>query len=315
MSVAFLFPGQGSQAVGMGRELYERFPEAREVFEAADDALGERLSKLCFEGPEAELRRTANTQPAILAVSVAAHAVLAKRLPAPAFAAGHSLGELSALCAMGAMPLSEAVRAVRERGRLMQEAVPEGQGAMAAVLGLAPELVQEACGEASTASEKVQPANFNEPGQTVISGHAAAVARAGERAQALGAKRVMPLPVSAPFHSSLMAPVQAPLRALLSKIAWKPLAAPVVSNVEATPNAEPGRLVELLVAQVTAPVRWTDCVRALRTHGVDRVVEIGPGRVLCGLVKRIDREISSFNVEDQASLDKTLAGLAPKEAA
>jgi [acyl-carrier-protein] S-malonyltransferase len=295
--------------VGMGKDLCERFPEARAVFDAADDALGEKLSRLCFEGPESELRLTANTQPAILTVSLAAHAVIAKRVPPPAFAAGHSLGEISALCAMGALPLREAVRAVRERGRFMQEAVPPGQGAMAAVLGLAPEFVEQACREASTGGGLCQAANFNEPAQTVISGEAAAVIRAGERATALGAKRVVPLPVSAPFHSALMAPVQPRLREILQRIEWKRPAAPIVCNVDARPNSEPDRIVDLLVAQVVAPVRWTDCVRQLRVCGVERVVELGPGRVLCGLVKRIERELQPLNVEDGASLEKALAGL------
>jgi [acyl-carrier-protein] S-malonyltransferase len=309
MSVAFVYPGQGSQSVGMGRELAQAFPESHQVFEAADDALGFSLSRLCFEGPEEELRLTANTQPAILTVSVAAHAVLSKRVPLPAVAAGHSLGEFSALCCVGALPLADAVRAVRARGTFMQEAVPVGRGAMSAVLGLSAELVEQACREASQGDERVQPANFNEPSQTVISGHAAAVARAGERATALGAKKVVPLPVSAPFHSALMSPVQPRLREVLGQVAFKRPTVPVVSNVEASANQDPGRLVELLVSQVVSPVRWTESVQAMRALGVDRFVEVGPGRVLSGLIKRIDRAASLFNVEEPASLEKTLTGL------
>ncbi len=309
MSIAFVYPGQGSQSVGMGRDLAQAFPEAREVFEAADDALRFPLSRLCFEGPDDELRLTANTQPAILTVSMAAHAVLAKCAPAPALAAGHSLGEFSALCGAGALTLPDAVRAVQSRGRFMQEAVPVGRGAMSAVLGLEVGLVAQACREATQGDEVVQAANFNEPMQTVISGHAAAVARAGERATALGAKKVVPLPVSAPFHSTLMAPVQPRLEAVLGELHLKPPAMPVISNVEATPNQEAARLTDLLVRQVTSPVRWTESVQAMRAAGVDRFVEVGPGRVLSGLIKRIDRAAQVFNVEDPASLEKTLTGL------
>lgn len=311
--IAFVFPGQGAQTVGMGKALHDAFPEARAVFEAADEALSENLSRLCFEGPEAELRLTANTQPAILTVSLAAHAVASRRLPPPAFVAGHSLGEFSALAAVGAIPLRDAVRVVRERGRLMQEAVPEGQGAMSAVLGLAPELVAQACREAESELEasgaRVQPANYNEPAQTVISGHAAAVSKAGDRALVLGAKKVIPLSVSAPFHSSLMAPVQEPLRARLATVSFRAPTAPVITNVEATPNADPARIAGLLVAQVTAPVRWVETIQQLQLLGVDRTVELGPGRVLSGLIKRIDRTATLFHVEDPASLEKTEAGL------
>jgi [acyl-carrier-protein] S-malonyltransferase len=308
MSIAFVFPGQGSQAAGMGKELYERFPEARGVFDAADDALGERLSRVCFEGPEDALKLTANTQPAILTVSVAAHAVFAQRAPTPALVAGHSLGEYSALVAAGAMPLSDAVRAVRERGRLMQEAVPAGVGAMAAVLGLEPEKVEEAC-RAAAQGQVVAPANYNSPEQTVIAGHAQAVERARVALLAAGAKRVLPLPVSAPFHCSLMAPVQPPLEAVLRRVTFSTPRAPVVSNVEAAPNADPARIVPLLVQQVTAPVRWVECIQALQRAGITRVVELGPGRVLSGLVRRTAKDLQVFNVEDGASLEKALAAM------
>jgi [acyl-carrier-protein] S-malonyltransferase len=323
--IAFVFPGQGSQSVGMGKDLFENFAEAREVFGAADDALSEaddgrlaqgKLSTLCFEGPEDQLRLTANAQPAILTMSLAAHAVARKRLPPPDYVAGHSLGEFSALAATEAFPLQDAVRAVRARGRLMQDAVPVGQGAMSAVLGLASEQVALACRETEAElallgrpAEKVQLANLNEPSQTVISGHAEAVAMAGARALALGAKKVIPLPVSAPFHSSLMEPVQGPLRELLQAMAFKAPTVPVVTNVEAAPNADPDRIVSLLVAQVTAPVRWVETILQLRALGVDRFVELGPGRVLSGLIKRIDRAAQVFNVEDPTSLEKTEAGM------
>lgn len=306
-SVAFVFPGQGSQTVGMGKALAEAFPEARAVFDAADDALNEKLSTLCFEGPDEALKLTANTQPAILTVSVAAHAVFSKRFTtAPAFVAGHSLGEYSALVAAGAMSLADAVRSVRARGTFMQEAVPAGVGAMSAVLGLAPEKVAHVCQEAAQ-GEVLSCANFNEPAQTVIAGTAAAVARAAELLKAAGAKRVLQLPVSAPFHCELMSPVVPRLKAVLDGVVFKSPTVPVVTNVEATPNSNGARISELLLRQVTGSVRWIECVQALEKAGVTKVVELGPGKVLCGLVKRISKGIECVNVEDPASLEKALA--------
>ena len=307
MSAAFLFPGQGSQFPGMGKALADAFPEAKAVFDAADEALGERLSRLCFDGPEDALKLTANTQPAILTVSVAAHTVFAKRFQgAPAFVAGHSLGEYSALVAAGAMSLADAVRSVRARWTFMQEAVPAGVGAMSAVLGLEPEKVRELCAQAAQ-GEVVSPANYNEPAQTVIAGHAKAVERAGELMLAAGAKRVVPLPVSAPFHCALMEPVVPRLRAVLEDVRFQAPAMPVMTNVEAAPNGDAGRIGELLLRQVTGPVRWVESVQALERAGVTRVIELGPGKVLCGLVRRISRGITSTGVEDPASLEKALA--------
>lgn len=308
--LAFIFPGQGSQSPGMGKELHDAFPEARAVFEQVDAALGEPLSRMCFEGPEEALKLTANTQPSILTVSAAAAAVLARHGIVPDLVAGHSLGEYSALVAAGACTAPEAAKAVRARGTFMQEAVPQGKGAMSAVLGLAPEKVREVCAavEAET-GEIVSPANYNEPAQTVIAGSAGAVERAGARLKEAGAKRVLPLPVSAPFHCALMAPVKARLEPVLRGIAWRPLAMPVVTNVEAKANADVARVVPLLVEQVTAPVRWIECVQELVRLGVTRLVEVGPGKVLSGLVKRIDRSVETWNVEDRASLEKTLSAL------
>ncbi|MFT3835396.1 MAG: ACP S-malonyltransferase [Myxococcaceae bacterium] len=307
MKTAWVFPGQGSQEVGMGKALYDAFPEAKAVFDAADDALGEKLSKLCFEGPEEALKLTANTQPAILVTSIAAHAVFSKRAPVqPAFVAGHSLGEYSALVAAGAMSLADAVRSVRARGTFMQEAVPAGKGAMAAVLGLDPAKIREIC-EQTKQDEWVAPANYNEPNQTVIAGHAAAVERASEALKAAGAKRVVPLPVSAPFHCSLMEPVVPRLHEVLAKVHFSAPSVPVVTNVEASPNTDPAKIGPLLLKQVTAPVRWVEIVQALEREGVTKIYELGPGKVLSGLNKRIAKAIECANVENPVSLEKALA--------
>ncbi len=306
--LAFIFPGQGSQATGMGKELSQAFPSARAVFDAVDAALGEKLSELCCNGPDELLKLTANTQPAILVVSAAAAAVLAERGVQPDLVAGHSLGEYSALVAAGALSAADAARVVRARGTFMQEAVPPGQGAMSAVLGLEPGRVRAICESVEAATGKIcSPANYNDPGQTVIAGEASAVARAGSELKAAGAKRVLPLPVSAPFHCALMEPVKARLEAVLREVAWKEPRFPVVTNVEAKANRNRERVVPLLVEQVTSPVRWIECVEELVRLGATRFVEVGPGKVLSGLVRRIDKSVEVFNVEDKASLEKTLA--------
>jgi [acyl-carrier-protein] S-malonyltransferase len=308
--LAFVFPGQGSQYAGMGQDLAAAFPAARRVFDEVDAALGEKLSTLCFAGPEDQLKLTANTQPSILTVSAAAAAVLAEKGVRPDLVAGHSLGEYSAYVAAGALSAADAARAVRARGTFMQEAVPAGQGAMSAVLGLEPERVRAICESVQAATgQVVSPANYNDPGQTVIAGDAAAVERAGVELKAAGAKRVLPLPVSAPFHCALMAPVKARLEPVLRAIAWRAPAVPVVTNVEAKANRDVERVIPLLVEQVTAPVRWIECVQELARLGVGRMVEVGPGKVLSGLAKRIAPEVETFQVSDAASLEKTLAAL------
>ncbi len=300
--IAFVFPGQGSQYPGMGKELAETFPVARRVFEEANDALGFDLAALCFNGPEEDLKLTTNTQPAILAASVAALRVVEVELGlAPDYVAGHSLGEYSGLVCAGGLAFADALRTVRQRGAFMQEAVPVGVGAMAAILGLDAAELDAVCREAA-AGEVVSPANFNSPGQVVIAGHAAAVERAIELAKARGAKRAMPLPVSAPFHCALMVPAGERLREVLDGVSVGALKVPVVTNVEAAPNQDAARVKELLVAQVSAPVRWDESVQKMTELGVRRFVEIGPGKVLAGLVKRIAKEASTSGVEDLASL-------------
>ena len=308
-NIAFVFPGQGSQTVGMGQALCDEFAEARAVFEEAEDALGLGLRELCFRGPEADLNRTEFTQPAILTVSVAALRVLEHRGGLkPAWVAGHSLGEYSALVCAGAFGLAEAVTVVRERGRLMQEAVPEGQGGMAAVLGLAAAAVREVCDEVAD-GEVLAPANLNGGGQVVVSGARAAVQRAAQLARDRGARRVVELAVSAPFHCALMRPAAEGLRDVLERVEVRPLSVGVVTNVEAALNSDPRRVKPLLVEQVVAPVRWEESVEALKELGCECAVELGPGKVLSGLIRRIDRQMKNLNLEQPGDLDGVLAEL------
>ena len=310
MKTAFMFPGQGSQYPGMGRELAQSFACAREVFEEADAALGIAISKLCFEGPAEDLQLTANTQPAILTVSVAAARVLREKGIKANYVAGHSLGEYSALVAAGALSLTDAVRLVRKRGQYMQEAVPVGQGAMAAILGLDPAVLDEVCREAAQ-GDIVSPANLNSPGQVVIAGSATAVARAMEIAKRRGAKRAIMLNVSAPFHCALMKPAQDRLSADLDVTPVADPLVPLVNNVNAAVVTSASIVREGLKQQVTAPVRWEESVRRLRAEGVDLFVEVGPGKVLSGLVRQIDRAAECLRVEDSATLNDVTTRFAP----
>jgi [acyl-carrier-protein] S-malonyltransferase len=307
--VAFVFPGQASQYPGMGKELAEKHAAARAVFDEADRALGFSVSKICFEGSEDELKLTANTQPAILTVSVAVQRVLEEHGLQPDFVAGHSLGEYSALVAAGTLKFSDAVQLVRKRGTYMQEAVPQGVGAMAAILGLSPAVVADACKRAAD-GEICTPANLNSPDQTVISGHAGAVKRAVEIASQLGAKRAVILPVSAPFHSALMQPAQDRLAADLSKTQFSNLRVPLVTNVDADTITTGDEAREALIRQVSMPVRWEESVRLLIDEGVNTFVEVGPGKVLTGLLRQIERSVAALNVEDEKSLTTTLDKIA-----
>jgi [acyl-carrier-protein] S-malonyltransferase len=300
-----MFPGQGSQQVGMGRELAAMYPVAKETFDEADAALGYELSKLCFEGPEDQLKLTEITQPAILTVSVAAWRVLQSQGLTASFVAGHSLGEYSAHVAAGTLSFADAIRTVRNRGKYMQEAVPVGVGAMAAVLGLPAEKVEEICAEAAQ-GEVCQAANLNSPDQTVISGNKAAVERAAELAKKAGAKRAILLPVSAPFHCALMQPAQKRLAQDLGALSFHNPEVPVMCNVDAALMTTGDASRDALIRQVTGAVQWVKSMRGLIALGVENFVEVGPGKVLCGLMRQIDRSRSCVNVEDEASLQKTI---------
>ncbi len=326
---AFLFPGQGSQSVGMGRDLHDNFPAARAVFEEADQSLGFDLSRLIFEGPEDQLRLTENAQPAILTVSVAAARVLAERGITPALTAGHSLGEYSAHVAAGTLTFADAVRTVRSRGRYMQQAVAPGEGAMAAILGLSADLISDICSQVSDDltplpsanvanplaqafspnSAIVSPANLNSPDQTVISGATAAVERVADLCKQAGAKRTVILQVSAPFHCALMQPAQQALATCLEALIFSDPQIPVACNVDARLLTRRAEVPDCLIRQVTAPVRWVECIQLLIAQGATHFIEVGPGKVLSGLMRQIDRSQKTLNVEDSASLEKTLAAL------
>ncbi len=309
--IAFVFPGQGSQKVGMGKALAESFPICRDTFAEADAALGEPLSALCFGGPEDRLTLTENTQPAILTMSTAVARLVESRGVRASIAAGHSLGEYSAHVAAGTVSFADALRTVKRRGQYMQEAVPVGEGAMAAILGLDAEQVRIACDEAAADEPGtiVAPANMNAPGQVVIAGTARAVARAADRAKQRGAKRAIPLPVSAPFHCALMKPAQDRLEPHLRALATKDPAMPVVANVDAEPKTTAAASIDALVRQVSSPVRWEEVVRRLIAEGATTFVELGPGTVLAGLIKKIDRGVAVFSVEDSAGLDALVAAV------
>jgi [acyl-carrier-protein] S-malonyltransferase len=306
--IAFVFPGQGSQAVGMGRALFEQFPGARAVYAEASDALGWDLARPSFDGPAEALNLTATTQPALLTASIAAWRVLTRRPIAAAYVAGHSLGEYTALVCAGAVSFTDAVRLVHQRGRYMQEAVPAGAGSMAAVLGLDRDAVVEVCRAAASAGI-VDAANFNAPGQVVIAGERAAVQHAIELAQRAGAKRVVPLPVSVPSHCRLMQDAARRLEADLRRTTWSDPTIPVITNADARPLTAAEDIIPSLVRQLSSPLLWEDSIRTMIAHGASTFIEIGPGRVLVGLIKKIDRTVRVLNVEDPASVDAAWAAL------
>ncbi|MFM9905060.1 MAG: ACP S-malonyltransferase [Pyrinomonadaceae bacterium] len=304
--IAYIFPGQGSQAVGMGKDLFDNFAAAREVFEAADDALGFSLSEMCFSGNEADLQLTANTQPAILTASVAAyHAAKAEGLPEPDLVAGHSLGEYSALVAAGVLEFADALRTVRKRGTYMQEAVPVGVGAMAAILGLDVATVEAGCAEGAQ-GQVCSPANINSPSQVVIAGNAEAVDRACEIFKEKGAKRAIKLNVSAPFHCALMMPAQERLASDLMGLEYNEFEFPILHNFDAAISSESSSVCGKLTQQVSSPVRWLQTVESMAANGVERFVEIGPGKVLTGLVRQINKQAVYANIENSESLRNTI---------
>jgi [acyl-carrier-protein] S-malonyltransferase len=313
MKIGLLFPGQGAQKVGMGADLAQAFPAARWVFEEADEALGFGLARLCFEGPEEELRLTANTQPAILATSIAAlHAFTSETEITPVVAAGHSLGEYSALVAAGAISLGDALRAVRARGQLMQEACPAGSGTMAALIGLDPPTVTRICAEASREGDVVVPANLNAPGQIVVSGHTGAVRRALEAAKAGGGAASVELKVSAPFHSPLMEPARQGMAPVLERLEVSPLNFGVIANVTAEVNRDHTQIKPLLLEQIVAPVRWEESMGTLARMGIEETIEFGSGRVLMGLMRRINRGVKVHQADTAAAVEATIKAIGTK---
>ena len=304
--LAFVFPGQGAQAVGMGKDFCEKYEVAKKLFKEADEALGYSIQRMCFEGPAEDLKLTANTQPAILTVSVIASEILKEHGITPASAGGHSLGEYSALVAADVLDFRDAVLLVHKRGQFMQEAVPVGEGGMAAIIGLSDEMIVEVCGKVSKEAGEVQAVNFNCPGQTVIAGTMKGVEAAAEALRSAGAKKAVILPVSAPFHSSLMKPAAEKLAAELDKVRIRDAKFPVVANVNGKLEEKADDIKANLVAQAASPVLWIDCVKAMNAFGVKAFVEAGPGKTLCGFNKRIDRGITSLHVENMESLKKTL---------